>query len=197
MLKKTLLLLLFLFFIFPITVKSEEISDYLWPIEEFRKLSSVFGEYRNFHFHSGIDIPTQKKTGFKVVAPESGWIFRIYTSWWGYGKAVYLKLDHGRLVLFGHLSDFSPKIKELVEQKQLESKSYFQNIFLDKDQIRIEKGETIGFSGETGSGAPHLHFELRDHENKPINPLIHGFWVADSLPPVIKKIAFRPMGMNS
>jgi hypothetical protein len=197
MLKKTLFSFLFFFFIFPIFVKSGENYDYLWPIEEFRKLSSVFGEYRNFHFHSGIDIPTRKKTGFEVVAPESGWIFRIYTSWWGYGKAVYLKLDQGRLVLFGHLSDFSPKIKEFVEKKQLESKSYFQNIFLNKDQIRIEKGETVGFSGETGSGAPHLHFELRDDENQPINPLTHGFWVEDSLPPLIKKIAFRPMGINS
>ncbi|MGB2696633.1 MAG: M23 family metallopeptidase [Candidatus Zixiibacteriota bacterium] len=169
----------------------------MWPIEKFRKLSSAFGEYRNFHFHSGIDIPTQKKTGFKVMAPESGWVFRIYTSWWGYGKAVYLKLDDGRLVLFGHLSDFSPGIKEFVEKEQLKSKSYFQNIFLDKDQMRIKKGELIGFSGETGAGAPHLHFELRDDKNQPLNPLKHGFWVADSLPPVIKKIVFRPMGINS
>ncbi len=169
----------------------------MWPIEKFRELSSVFGEYRNFHFHSGIDIPTQKKTGFEVIAPESGWVFRIYTSWWGYGKALYLKLDDNRLVLFGHLSDFSPRIKELVEQKQLQSKSYFLDIFLDQDQIRIKKGELIGFSGETGAGAPHLHFELRDDKNQPLNPLTHGFRVEDSFPPVIKKIAFRPIGMNS
>ena len=166
-------------------------------MEKFRELSSIFGDYRNLHFHSGIDITTQKKTGFEVVAPESGWVFRIYTSWWGYGKALYLKLDDGRLTLFGHLSDFAPAIREYVEQKQLEAQSYFLNIFLDEDQIRIEKGELVGFSGETGSGAAHLHFELRDEKNHPLNPLNHGFWAEDTTSPTIKKIAFKPMGINS
>lgn len=196
MLKKTLFLLL-LFSFSGVSVKSKENSDYLWPIEKSKELSSVFGDYRTFHFHSGIDVPTQKKTGHRVVAPESGWVYRIYTSWWSYGKAVYLKLEDGRLVLFGHLSDFSPAIKEFVEQKQLETQSYFLNIFLDENQIRIEKGEVVGFSGETGTGGAHLHFELRDEKNQPLNPLTHGFWVEDSAPPVLKKIAFRPQGINS
>jgi murein DD-endopeptidase MepM/ murein hydrolase activator NlpD len=196
MFKKIFILFLIISF-YGVPVKSKASSSYLWPLKEFKELSSIFGDYRSFHFHSGIDIPTQKKTGYEVIAPESGWVYRIYTSWWGYGKALYLKLDDGRLALFGHLSDFSPAVKKFVEQKQLEKQSYFLNTFLDKNQIRIEKGEIVGFSGETGAGGAHLHFELRDEKNQPLNPLTHGFWMEDSIPPVIKKIAFRPMGVNS
>jgi hypothetical protein len=196
MLRKILFLLPF--FCLSVTwVKGEQDSHYLWPIEEFKEISSGFGDYRSHHFHSGIDVPTQKRTGYRVVAPESGWVYRVYSSWWGYGKAVYLKLDDGRLALFGHLSDFAPVIKEFVEQKQLEAQRYSLNIFLDKDQIRIEKGELVGYSGETGTGAAHFHFELRDEKNQPLNPLTHGFWVDDTIPPVIKKIAFRPVGINA
>lgn len=164
---------------------------------EFRELSSGFGDHRSFHFHSGIDIPTQKKTGYEVLAPQSGWVYRIYASWWGYGKALYLRLEDGRLALFGHLSDFSAEIKNLVRQKQLESQSYFLDFFPEENQIQVRKGEVVGYSGESGTGAPHLHFELRDEKNQPLNPLTHGFPLEDGIPPVIDRIALRPLGINS
>lgn len=164
---------------------------------EFRELSSGFGDHRSFHFHSGIDIPTQKKTGYEVLAPQSGWVYRIYNSWWGYGKALYLRLEDGRLALFGHLSDFSAEIKDFVRQKQLESQTYFLDFFPDENRIQVRKGEVIGYSGESGTGGPHLHFELRDEENQPLNPLTHGFPLEDGTPPVIDRIALRPLGINS
>ncbi len=193
--KVPLLLLLLILCGAPIT--GQESSGYLWPMKKFKDLSSGFGDHRSFHFHSGIDIPTQKKTGYEVLAPESGWVYRIYTSWWGYGKALYVKLEDGRLILFGHLSDFSAEIKEFVEQKQTENHSYFLNLFLDEDQMEIAKGEVVGYSGETGTGGAHLHFELRDEGNQPLNPLTHGFRWEDSRPPVIEEIALRPIGINS
>lgn len=178
-------------------VKSKGNSEYLWPMIEFRELSSGFGDHRSFHFHSGIDIPTQKKTGYEVLAPQSGWVYRIYNSWWGYGKALYLRLEDGRLALFGHLSDFSAEIKDFVRQKQLESQTYFLDFFPDENRIQVRKGEVIGYSGESGTGGPHLHFELRDEENQPLNPLTHGFPLEDGTPPVIDRIALRPLGINS
>ncbi len=196
MLRK-IFLLAFVFSVCGIPIKGRENSGYLWPLKEFRELSSGFGDYRSFHFHSGIDIPTEKKTGYEVSAPGSGWVYRVYTSWWGYGKAVYLKLDDGKLVQFGHLSDFSAKIREHVQQRQLESKSYFLDDYLDENRIRVQKGEVIGYSGESGTGAAHLHFELRDEKNQPLNPLTHGFALEDSTSPVMEEIAFRPLGINS
>jgi hypothetical protein len=166
--------------------------NYLWPVEKSRNLSSGFADHRNFRFHPGIDIRTDGKTGYKVFACESGQVYRLFTSYWGYGKAVYLKLDDGRYALYGHLSDFAENISEVVEKKQLETQRYFTDFLLKKDELRVKKGELIGYSGQTGAGGPHLHFEIRDEENRPINPLTLGFSIADKFHPVIKYLAIRP-----
>ena len=34
--------------------------------------------------------------------------------------------------------------------------------------IIVKRGQLIAFSGETGAGLPHLHFELRKGEDKPV-----------------------------
>lgn len=172
-------------------------SSYLWPVEKSRKLSSVFADHRSFRFHSGIDIRTDGKTGYTVFACESGYVYRLFTSYWGYGKAVYLKLDDGRHVLYGHLSNFAEKISEVVEKKQLEKQRYFTDFLLKKDKLRVTKGELIGYSGQTGSGGPHLHFEIRDEENRPTNPLTSGFSIKDKFSPVIRYLAIRPLDIWS
>jgi len=172
-------------------------QSYVWPIEKTKKLSSVFAEHRNFRFHSGIDIPTQKKTGYKVFACQSGYVYRLFTSWRGYGKAIYLKLDDGRFVVYGHLSDFSKNISKFVTRKQLETRRYRTDFLLNENEIRVKKGELIGYSGETGWGGPHLHFELRDSSGHPINPLTSGFSVKDKLPPIMEYLAIRPLGVGT
>jgi hypothetical protein len=171
--------------------------NYLWPIEKSHKLSSLFGDHRSFHFHSGIDIRTDGKIGYKVFACEDGYVYRLYTSYWGYGKAIYLKLDDGRYALYGHLSNFAEKISEAVQQEQLEKRRYFTDFLLEKDKLRVHKGELIGYSGQTGAGGPHLHFEIRDEENHPINPLTLGFSIQDKFPPVMQYLALRPLDLGS
>ncbi len=157
----------------------------------------MFGDHRHFRFHSGIDIPTKGIIGYKVFACGSGSVYRIYASWNGYGKAVYLKLDDGRFAIYGHLSGFSDKIGQLVTKRQLEQGSYYTDLFLDQRQMRVEKGELIGYSGETGWGGPHLHFELRDSTNNPLNPLIAGISVDDAIPPVMEFLAIRPLDWDA
>jgi len=171
--------------------------NYLWPVKKGRKLSSVFADHRSFRFHSGIDIRTNEKIGYKVFACESGYVYRLFTSYWGYGKAVYLKLDDGSYAVYGHLSSFAKKISALVEKEQLEKQRYFTDFLLEKDKLRMKKGELIGYSGQTGWGGPHLHFELRDEENHPTNPLTSGFSIKDKVPPVIKYLAIRPLDIRS
>jgi hypothetical protein len=179
-----------------IFAKAEDFN-YLWPTEKSRKVSSLFADHRSFRFHSGIDIRTDGKIGRKVYACESGYLYRLFTSYWGYGKAVYLKLDDGRYAVYGHLLDFAKKISQLVEKEQLEEQRYFTDFLLEKDKLRVKKGELIGYSGQTGSGGPHLHFEIRDEENHPINPLTSGFSIQDKLPPVMKYLAIRPLDVWS
>ncbi len=172
-------------------------NDYIWPLEGQKRLSSVFGDHRPFRFHSGIDIPTRKKKGLEVFACQSGYVYRIFTSWWGYGKAVYLKLDDGRLAVYGHLLDFSKKISERVTARQIQTKDYHTDFLLNEKEIRIKRGELIGYSGESGWGGPHLHFELRDSSGCPINPLTSGFFVRDRLPPVMEYLAIRPLSLEA
>jgi hypothetical protein len=172
-------------------------KSYVWPIEKTRRLSSSFAEHRDFHFHSGIDIPTQKKTGYKVFACQSGYVFRLFASWKGYGKAIYLKLDDGRFAVYGHLSGFSRKLSEMVTRKQLQAKSYKIDFLLDENQIRVNKGDVIGYSGESGWGGPHLHFELRDSLQNPINPLSSGFFVNDRRPPTMNFLTIRPLDVEA
>jgi len=181
---------------FPAFAKPKDFN-YLWPVEKSRKLSSVFADHRSFRFHSGIDIRTDGKTGYRVFACESGYVYRLFTSYWGYGKAIYLKLDDGRYAQYGHLSNFAEKISEVVEKKQLEKQRYFADFLLKKDELRVKKGELIGYSGQTGSGGPHLHFEIRDEENRPMNPLTSGFSIKDKFSPVIRYLAIRPLDIWS
>lgn len=199
---KKLFFSFFLFFLFTISVSGKEKSTpgrsgYFFPLKESKNLTSVFCDHRNFHFHTGIDIMTYGKTGYKVFACESGWVFRVYCSFWGYGKGLYLKLDDGRYAVYGHLSKFAPKIEKLVREKQIQRKSYKLNLFLKENQIRVKKGELVGYTGETGTGAPHLHFELRDSENRPLNPLTHGVSIPDFDPPVFRKLLIRPKNIDS
>ncbi len=172
-------------------------SEYLWPLNGFKGLSSIFADYRHFHFHSGIDIPTGGKTGYEVSACQSGYVYRVFASWKGYGKAVYLKLDDGGFAVYGHLSAFSEKIAEVVEKEQLENRRYRTDLFLPEREIRVERGEVIGYSGESGWGGPHLHFELRDSANNPLNPLTWGLSVEDRIPPVMQYVAFRPLEVGA
>ncbi|MDP2960615.1 MAG: M23 family metallopeptidase [candidate division Zixibacteria bacterium] len=192
---------LILFLIFSRFAFAQE--NYLFPLKENRELSSVFADHRDFHFHSGIDIKTGEKSGLEVYASKSGWVYRLFASWWGYGKAVYLKHPDGKLTVYAHLSDFSKKLKKIVTEKQLENRRYRVDIFASdfgsagEDTIWIEPGELIGYSGETGTGDPHLHFEIRDENNRPLNPLTSGISIQDTISPVLQNIGIRPLDLNS
>ncbi len=61
----------------------------------------------------------------------------------------------------------------------------------------VKKGELIGYSGESGWGGPHLHFELRDSVGHPINPLTSGFSVTDNVSPIMGYLAIRPLGVEA
>ena len=45
------------------------------------------------------------------------------------------------------------------------------------------------FRGQTGVGAPHLHFEIRTANNEPLNPLgFEGLKVSDTQPPEFRRL---------
>ena len=60
------------------------------PLEIPMILSGSFGELRNNHFHSGLDIKTQQRSGVPIYAPADGYVSRIKVGHYGYGKALYI-----------------------------------------------------------------------------------------------------------
>ncbi|MEW5700935.1 MAG: M23 family metallopeptidase [Candidatus Zixiibacteriota bacterium] len=164
----------------------------VWPLDGHDRITAGFCDYRARHFHGGIDISTDGREGLPVRAADSSWVMRVSTSWWGYGKAVYVRLAQGGVAVYGHLSDFSPAIAAYVEEEQYASERYQQNLLPAPGQLPVACGEVIGKTGQTGVGPPHLHFELRTDGNRPINPIAWVFPQTDKISPTIVSLTFVP-----
>lgn len=185
-------------FLFGVFSEGMEAADYQWPTTAKPALTSSFGEYRKGgRLHAGIDLKTWGRVGYPVLAVDDGYVWRVRTSPWGYGKAVYLRLGDGRTAVYAHLSAFDPGIQSLVEADQDRRGTYSVNLFLKPEQILAHRGDTLGYSGRTGTLFPHLHFELRDEMQRPLNVLLHGFDVKDTVPPVILSLAFVPLDADA
>ena len=172
-------------------------QKYNWPTNASKIISSSFGEFREGHFHAGIDISTNGRIGYKVFSVDSGYVWRVKVSPYGGGKALYIKQSDGNLMVFYHLDRFAPKIQKLIDKKQTLSGKYRQDIYLKSGRIKVKKGEIVAYTGATGSGPPHLHVELRKPEDTPINPFQNGFKSADKYSPKIRKLLFTPLDSKS
>lgn len=168
---------------------STALADYLWPLPFGNELTSIFGDYRTRRYHVGIDVRTGGEIGKAVVAPMDGHIMRLRTGYYGYGKAVYFKMNDGNVAVFGHLSAFAPEVEEYIRGRQIEKEDYNLEIDLDASRFPFKRGETVAFSGATGVGAPHLHFEVRTPDNVPMNPLqFDGLKLDDNVAPTFKSL---------
>ncbi len=167
-------------------------EDYAWPLAEYLGCTSSFCEFRRNHFHAGLDLRTSKE-GIPVIAVGDGSISRLNISATGYGKAVYVSLKDGKIAVYAHLKGFTPAIETLIRKQQKKSKRYRVNFQLASSTFPVKKGDIIAYSGSTGAGPAHLHFELRDGYNRPLNPLKNGFKVKDTRSPVFYLVYFEPM----
>ena len=174
-----------------------EATEFGWPLALKPALSSSFGETRTTAFHAGIDLKTWGKTGYEVRALGTGWVGRLRTSPWGYGRAVYQKLEDGRILVYAHLDGFASGLARVVKQAQQENQHYSVQLWFEDGELPLAKGELVGWTGDSGAGPPHLHLELRDPDNVPINPLSHGFAIADQVAPTLQRIALVPVGIES
>jgi len=171
-------------------------QNYAPPLKINLRLSANFGELRDSHFHSGIDIKTNGSANQPVYAVADGYISRISISPGGFGHALYIDHPDGHTSVYGHLNAFSPKIAEYAEQKQYELERFRIQVFPHPDELPVKKGEQIALSGNTGSsGGPHLHFEIRDTRTQdPLDVLdFFGNSVVDTQKPDIRGIAFYPV----
>ncbi len=147
------------------------IANFLFPLKIHPLITSGFGEFRLLRFHAGMDFSTGGKTGFPVYAAADGRVVRIRASYWGYGKVIYFQDDStGHIFVYAHLSRFRPELERYIYQLQIKHKKYRVNDF-PRDTFHFRKGELLAWTGKTGTRSPHLHFEIRNRENEPINPL--------------------------
>ncbi|MEW5923077.1 MAG: M23 family metallopeptidase [Candidatus Zixiibacteriota bacterium] len=161
-------------------------ADRTWPVKGDIDLSSTFCDYRQLHFHGGMDIRTGGVEGRQVFSPVDGYVWRIKYSYIGYGKAIYLMDSQGFIYVFGHLSGLSDRLDKIVKEIQYTKESYSFDTTFSKSQLPVKQGELIALSGQTGFGGPHLHFEIRNPQNMPLNPLTNGFPLPDNSAPVFE-----------
>ena len=112
-------------------------GKWLWP-SSVRQTSCVFADnyYHTSHWHRGIDIPCSQ--GTNVYATKSGTVTLLpYDSARGYCMVI----DHGD----GYYSEY-----------QHLKKGSFQY----STGAYVQQGAVIAYSGNTGSGGYHLHFEI-------------------------------------
>ena len=193
--------LVFLLFI-SATVKAQK----KYPEDVFRSpldipllLSGTFGELRSNHFHSGVDIKTQQREGLSILSIGDGYISRIKVSPWGFGKALYITHPNGYYTsVYAHLKNFSPEIEAYVKSLQYKRETYNLEVYPKINQFKVSKGQLVAYSGNTGSsGGPHLHFEIRDASQRPINPLFFGMDVTDTKIPTVGGLYGYSMDNNS
>ena len=168
------------------------------PLNIDLKLSGTFGELRSNHFHSGMDIKTLQKEGYDVLASAEGYVSRIKISHYGYGKALYITHPNGYSTVYAHLQRFSPKIEAYIKKRQYEKQSYEIEVFPTSTDLNVQQGELIAFSGNSGSsGGPHLHFEIRDGNSRPMNPMLFNIDIKDTTAPIINSLWVYPQDDNS
>lgn len=117
---------------------------FLWPVPQFYKVSSYFGQRGRRH-HDGIDIPAPR--GTPIVAVDNGVVVYSDNGIRGYGNMIVIAHSEDIFTVYAH--NRSNKV--------------------DKGD-KVKKGQVIGLVGNTGrSTGPHLHFEIRV-KNKARNP---------------------------
>ncbi|MCB1044262.1 MAG: M23 family metallopeptidase [Acidobacteria bacterium] len=146
--------------------------EWQWPIDTQHGLTATFAEYRSDHFHTGLDFSTAGKEGLAIHAAANGRVFKVRAQERGYGKSIYIRHSDGWITVYAHLAAFGPKITDAITSAGYDPSQIFGTLTLELD---LSARDLLAYSGESGAGLPHLHFEVRDRNNRPVDPLTLAF----------------------
>lgn len=120
-------------------------SKLIYPLAKKARVTGKFGTNRGDHIHAGVDLGVP--VGTPVMAIQGGVVTKAFNKY-PRGKTIYVKHPGGMVTVSQHLSKINVKVGD-----------------------RVDQGQVIGLSGNTGmSSGPHLHFEVQIN-GKPRNPL--------------------------
>lgn len=112
--------------------------------------------------HAGIDIPAP--TGAPIRLAADGVVVRAGDSA-TYGRYAEVRHAEGLTTLYAHMGRITPGVRS---------------------GVALKAGATVGLVGSSGtSTGPHLHFEIRDAQDRPMNPepfIGRAFARAEDLP---------------
>lgn len=198
---RVLILIVVLFAVVAHTSVKLETNYYMFPVKPGQRnyLSGNFCELRSSHLHAGLDIKIGGVVGAPVHAAADGYISRIKISWGGYGNCLYIQHPNGSTTVYAHLDQFNDVIGKYVKEAQYKHENFAIELYPEKDELKVERGEIIGKAGNSGSsGGPHLHFEIRDNAQQPIDPLQFAFdEIVDHTPPYVRKVALTTLDKDA
>ncbi len=165
------------------------------PIE----VAGNFMELRTNHFHSGLDMKTNGRIGQPVMAVADGWVSRIKTSPWGYGKAIYIDHPSGYTTVYGHLDRLHGPLANRLLEIQYANRDFSIDQYFKQGELPVSQGQIIAFSGNTGgSTAPHLHFEVRrTTDQHALDPEDYGMKPPDKVFPLFAGLRLYPLDSAS
>jgi murein DD-endopeptidase MepM/ murein hydrolase activator NlpD len=134
--------------------------------KDLTRIASGFGYrihpiYKTSIMHTGQDFTAP--VGTEIYATGNGTVEKVEYYGRGYGNNVIINHGYGYETLYGHMSKINVR-----------------------DGQKINRGDVIGFVGNTGtSTGPHLHYEVMKNGNK-INPV--NFFYNDLTPEQYEKM---------
>lgn len=171
------------------TIVEDRLPDPISPLQIPALLSGNFGELRETHFHSGIDLKTGGKVGLPVICVKDGLVARVRVSPVGYGNTLYVEHADGTTTVYAHLQRFNPLLARLVREKQYEKESFEVDLDIKDYRVVMKQGDTLAYTGNTGSsGGPHLHFEYRDTRTEAVLNPLSFLTVKDHIAPKIRAL---------
>ncbi|HOV33350.1 MAG TPA: M23 family metallopeptidase [Candidatus Hydrogenedens sp.] len=171
-------------------------SSFVPPLNGDLYATSSFGEYRDGRFHAGVDYRASIKT--PVYAIDDGYVTRLRCGPWGYGRALYIQFRSGIMGVYGHLHSFAEPYQSYLHKIQHQKQSFSVDLTLNENELPVKKGSIIAYTGQSGTKAPHLHFELRSKDGITcLNPWEYGFQWIDRDSPQISSLLLVPGDINT
>ena len=128
---------------------------------------------RTYDNHTGIDF--RAETGDKVFAAASGKVMSVTSSWKDNTTGT---KSYGNLIIIQHEDDSKAYYSHLQAAGVIESGL--------KTGDQVERGQFIARSDNNGSShGSHLHFEIRNSDNKAVDPFSEKLWITDGTENVI------------